>query len=115
MEVALIKSQNTENKSRFDVSRKNILVLLCGHFEICKLGQNRVGVFLLYDLGDEKAPVCEILCFYHILNTRVDFWTLAPVLQGVCKPQLQMRQFIVDCMHDYPVYEINPGNFVFYK
>ena len=73
-------------------TKKNILVLLCGHFEICKLGhftgQNRVGVFLLYALGDEKAPVCEIWCFYHILNTRVDFWTLAPVLQGVCKPQL---------------------------
>ena len=38
-----------------------------------------MGVFLFYDLGDEKAPVCEILCFYHILNTMVDFWTLAPV------------------------------------
>ena len=68
-----------------------------------------MGVFLFYDLGDEKAPVCEIWCFYHILNTIVDFWTLAPVLQGVCKPQLHRR------MHDYPVYEINPGNFVFYK
>ena len=27
MEVAWIKSQNTENKSRFDVNKKNILVL----------------------------------------------------------------------------------------
>ena len=74
-----------------------------------------MGVFLLYDLGYEKAPVCEIWCFYHILNTMVDFWTLAPVLQGVCKPQLQMRQAIYRRMHDHPVYELNPGNFVFYK
>ena len=27
----------------------------------------------LYDLGDEKAPVCEIWSFYHNLNTIVIF------------------------------------------
>ena len=99
-------------------TEKNILVLLCGHFEICKLGhftgQNRVGVFLLYDLGDEKAPVCEIWCFYHILNTRVDFWTLAQCttrgMQTTTTDEAIHRR-----MHDYPVYEINHGNFVFYK
>ena len=83
-------------------TKEIILVLFCGHFEIGKLGhftgQNRLGVFLSYDLGDIKAFVCEIWCFYHILNAIVDFWTLVPVLQGVCKPQLQMRQFIVECM-----------------
>ena len=39
-----------------------------------------LGVFLLYDLGDEKAPVCEIWRFYHNPNILVDFWTLAPLL-----------------------------------
>ena len=43
-------------------------------------GSKSLGVFLLYDLGDEKAPVCEIWCFYHNPNTLVDFWTLAPLL-----------------------------------
>ena len=26
-------------------------------------------MFPVYELGDEKAPVCEISCFYHNLNT----------------------------------------------
>ena len=37
-------------------------------------------MFLLNDLGNEKAPVCEIWCFYHNPNTMVDFCTLAPVI-----------------------------------
>ena len=43
-------------------------------------GSKSDEVFYLYDLEDEKAPVCEILCFYHYLNTMADFWTLAPLL-----------------------------------
>ena len=73
-----------------------------------------MGVFLLYDLGDVKAHVCEIWCFYHILNTMVDFWTLAQCttrsMQTTTTDEAIHRR-----MHDYPVYEINPGNFVFYK
>ena len=38
-------------------------------------GSKSSGVFLLYDLGDVKAPVCGIWCFCHNLNTMVDFWT----------------------------------------
>ena len=41
-------------------------------------GSKKLRVFLLYDLGDEKALVCEIWCFYHNPNTLVDFLTLAP-------------------------------------
>ena len=37
----------------------------------------------LYDLRDEKAPVCKIWCFYHNPNTLVDFCTLVPLL---CPP-----------------------------
>ena len=43
-------------------------------------GSKSLWEFLLYDLGDENAPVCEIWCFYHNPNTLVDFWTLAPLL-----------------------------------
>ena len=43
-------------------------------------GSKSIGVFLLYDIGDEKAPVCEIWCFHRNPNNLVDFWTLAPLL-----------------------------------
>ena len=40
-------------------------------------GSKSIGVFLLYDLGDEKAPVCEIWYFYHNPNSLVDFLDLS--------------------------------------
>ena len=44
-------------------------------------GSKSIGVlFLLYDSGDKKAPVCEIWSFNHNKNTSADFWTLAPLL-----------------------------------
>ena len=43
-------------------------------------GLKSTGMLLLYDLGDEKAPVCENLHFYHNPNTLVDFLPLAPLL-----------------------------------
>ena len=57
-------------------------------------GSKSLGGFLLYDLGDEKAPVCEIWCFYHNPNTLVDFWTLAPLLTGRRKTHWTLSQIM---------------------
>ena len=40
------------------------------------MGQISSGVFLLYDLVDEKPPVCEIVCFDHNVNTI--WWVFGP-------------------------------------
>ena len=67
-------------------------------------GSESLGVFLLYDLRDENAPVCEIWCFYHNPNTLVDFWILAPLgptknnIRGLFAVRIRVRicSFLAD-------------------
>ena len=56
-----------------------------GHFENMQIRIIHVFGYIRFIFNEEN-------------HLHMNFWTLAPVLQGVCKPQLQMRQFIVECM-----------------
>ena len=76
-------------------------------------GSKSIGVFLLYDSGDEKAPVCGIWCFYHNLNTLVDFWTLAPLLLLFYGFKRQSFLICIDCNSKTTYVHLNATGNVF--